>query len=83
MTLLTHGGVSESPIARLAAAAPLQYVTDDTTSRVGKPGAWRNRSNRCEHGVERDVMRCWSCEIRRSRMDNNTTLRKRKSSNEA
>lgn len=29
---------------------------------VGKPGAWRNRESRCEHGVERSTTRCWTCD---------------------
>lgn len=29
---------------------------------AGKPGAWRNRPNRCAHGVERSVIRCWQCD---------------------
>ena len=31
---------------------------------VGKPGAWRNRSVRCVHHVDRSVTRCWMCERR-------------------
>lgn len=29
---------------------------------AGKPGAWRNRSNRCRHHVERSVTRCFYCD---------------------
>lgn len=52
--------IPESSLERIAYTSPTHFVASDEKSRVGKPGAWRNREMRCEHGFV-DGKACQVC----------------------